>query len=206
MTEPTRSYRSPLREAQASQTRELILDTFAELVGTGRVEGWSVREIATAAGVSERTVYRYFPDRAALLDGLSDWLTDRMGTAHMEASLENADDLARVIPEVFRRFDAEAELTRAAVLLSPDPGRPTDEARRRTERVGGFVARSFPDLPDADLRRLHALVRSLSGSSTWLRMRDEFGLSGDESGTIVGWALTVLFEELRAGGSIVSPE
>ena len=34
---------------------------------------------------------------------------------------------------------------------------------------------------------------------TWLRMREEFGLTGEESGEIVRWAIEVLAREARDG-------
>ncbi len=205
MTDSTRTYRSPLREAQAGQTRGLILDAFAGLVADGRVDGWSVRQLATAAGVSERTVYRYFPDRGALVEGLTDYLIERIGAAPIEASLETTDDLVAVVEEMFRLFDAEADLTRAALILRIGPGPATDDSQRRNEMMAGLIERSFPALADVDRQRLLAVVRSLTGSATWLRMREEFGLSGDESGAIVSWALGVLFTEIRARGGIVMP-
>ena len=61
----------PCRERQTAQTRELVLDAVTELIGDRRVDEVTTREIAATAGVSERTVYRHFPDREALLEGLS---------------------------------------------------------------------------------------------------------------------------------------
>ena len=67
-----RSYTSPLREAQARQTRNAILDALTQLLAAQPADQISTREIAERAGVSQPTVYRYFPDRQALLDGLAD--------------------------------------------------------------------------------------------------------------------------------------
>ena len=66
---PPRPYSSPLRERQAQQTRELILDAVTELLENHRIDEVTTREIAQSAKVSERTVYRHFPDRDALLTG-----------------------------------------------------------------------------------------------------------------------------------------
>ena len=76
MSEPARRstgkpYTSTLRQRQAAQTRELILDAVTSLLGDRRADEVTTRDLATAAGVSERTVYRHFPDRDALLEGLS---------------------------------------------------------------------------------------------------------------------------------------
>lgn len=55
---------------RAKATREHILDTAAELFGERGITNTSTNRIATAAGVSIGTVYRYFPDRAMIVDEL----------------------------------------------------------------------------------------------------------------------------------------
>jgi AcrR family transcriptional regulator len=68
----SRPYTSTLRERQVAQTRELILDAVTTLLADRRADEVATRDIAAAAGVSERTVYRHFPDRDSLLDGCHD--------------------------------------------------------------------------------------------------------------------------------------
>ena len=58
------SVRSPRRGISSSTP-------LTTLLGDRRADEVTTRDIATLAGVSERTVYRHFPDRRALLDGLS---------------------------------------------------------------------------------------------------------------------------------------
>jgi hypothetical protein len=43
------------------------------------------------------------------------------------------------------------------------------------------------------------LLRVLGSVQTWLRMREEYGLDGAESGPLVTWAVKVLEREIRAG-------
>ena len=60
------------------------------------------------------------------------------------------------------------------------------------------MARSFPDLGEHDVRRVAGLLRVLGSVQTWLRMREEHGLDGAESGTaLVIWAVKV-----RSGRSV----
>ncbi len=61
-----RPYESPLRETQALQTREQILDVLLTMLETMSADEISTRELAGAAGVSLHTVCRHFPDRDAL--------------------------------------------------------------------------------------------------------------------------------------------
>jgi glycosyltransferase involved in cell wall biosynthesis len=63
------------REQQRAETREQILRAVGrQLEGRGQLEDVSFSEIARDAGLGERTVYRYFPTREALLGAFWAWL------------------------------------------------------------------------------------------------------------------------------------
>ena len=55
------------RRARRERNREAVLDALMELVKEGDDDP-SVDDIAARAGVSYRSVYRYFDDRADLFD------------------------------------------------------------------------------------------------------------------------------------------
>lgn len=204
MATTERPYHSPLREAQAEQTRVHIVATMIDhLAETGGVD-FSIRRLADAAGVSERTVYRYFPDREALLDAVSDHFGEIMATGRREEDLADLDELADFIPEVFRAFDEHAAATKASVLVNPDPSRLLPTQRRRTDLMIDICRRTFPDLPDDDQVRLGRLVRTITSTFNWLRMRDEFGMTGGESGELIGWAVRCITDDVRRTGSVAS--
>lgn len=201
-----RPYHSPLREAQAAQTRDLILETMVGMMAEGRVEGFSVRRLATEAGVSERTVYRYFPDREALLEGLGGYLEDRMGTATSERDLGDLDELIAFIPVVFASFDQLPHVSKASVLLNPDPAKAVGSQRRRSRMMIDLAGATFPDLDEDQAVRLGQLVRTITSTYNWLRMREEFGLAGEESGRLLGWAIHCILAEVRRTGRVGPPD
>uniref|UniRef100_UPI0024555739 TetR/AcrR family transcriptional regulator n=1 Tax=Nocardia abscessus TaxID=120957 RepID=UPI0024555739 len=73
-----RQRRRPTQQ-RAKETREQILATAARLFGEGGIAETSTNRIAAEAGLSIGTVYRYFPDRTAIVDEL------------LERLLENAE-------------------------------------------------------------------------------------------------------------------
>jgi AcrR family transcriptional regulator len=194
-----RPYKSTLRETQAQQTKGLILDALVHLLDDRTADEISTRQLAEQACVSLRTVYRHFPDRDALLNGLAERLATAMGTRELEAGLETIDDLGPMIETLFAANDDFAALVRAEVLFNSDPARQAQESRQRTDRTTALMAASFADLDARDRRHLVAIIRSLSAGRTWLHMREGFGLTGSQSGPIVAWAVNVLLAEARRG-------
>ncbi len=62
-----RAYRSPRRQQQAAETRELVLSAASTLFGT---QGWAatgMRDVAREAGVAVETVYASFGSKSELL-------------------------------------------------------------------------------------------------------------------------------------------
>jgi len=67
----TRPYRMQLRAAQQARTRERITESAVELHGTLGPARTSMSAVAAQAGVRRSTLYRHFPDEAALFDACS---------------------------------------------------------------------------------------------------------------------------------------
>lgn len=65
--------------------------------------------------------------------------------------------------------------------------------------------RSLPELSERDVRRAAALLRVLGSARTWLRVREEYGLDGAESGSLVTLAIGILEEEIRRGNLPAMP-
>jgi AcrR family transcriptional regulator len=194
-----RTYESPLRETQALQTREQILDALLTLLETMSADEISTRELAAAAGVSLRTVYRHFPDRDALLNGVSDRVEAALGGPGYDVRLTSADDLGLLVQELYRKNEAIAALVRAEVLFKNDPAHQPQTFHRRTELTQQLVASTFPELTPRQGHNLAALLRILAGGRNWLMLREAFGLDGAEAGPLAAWAVGALLAEVRRG-------
>ncbi len=73
MIPPTR-YTSSLRDRQKQATQDQIMHAVARKLESGPLEDLSFAEIAAEAEVGERTVYRHFPTKEALLGAFWAWL------------------------------------------------------------------------------------------------------------------------------------
>ena len=188
----SRSYSSPLRDRQAAATRSVILEALGAELADGSVEDFSVARLARRAGVSERTVYRHFPTRETLLDGLSEWYNERVADFPDDVA---ADEIAPTIAQVFADFDAHESLARG-VLASPGGREMRQHAR--VARLARLDAALTPVLKSADPERAaaaRALIFALCSAQTWQSMRDEGGLDGATAGRAVARAIELILND-----------
>jgi AcrR family transcriptional regulator len=94
-----RRYDSSLRQAQVAQTRERILGGLVRTMARGVAE-LSFPAVAKEAGVSLRTVYRYFPTKRELLAGLIAYADARSGSVH-EPRPRSPNELADQVRQAY---------------------------------------------------------------------------------------------------------
>ncbi len=70
--------RQPAQE-RARKTVKLILDTAATLLGEHGVEAFNTNILAERAGLRIRTVYRYFPNKLAVMAALAERMAEEWG-------------------------------------------------------------------------------------------------------------------------------
>ena len=201
---PNRSARKPytstLRERQVAQTRELILDAVTTLLGDRRADEVATRAIAAEAGVSERTVYRHFPDREALLEGLAQRLPQLDCVAPSFAA-DGLDALGPTSRHLMELLDEHYVTARAEAVFNADPRRFAAGTRANTRAMRTLLANELPELDEREQLRIAAVIRCLVSTQAWLRMREEFGVPGIESGPVVAWVIDTIIRELRAGNA-----
>ena len=64
-----------------------------------------------------------------------------------------------------------------------------------------MLAKELPELGEREQLRIAAVIRCLVSTQAWLRMREEFGVPGTESGPVVAWVIDTIIRELRAGNT-----
>lgn len=192
----TRSYRSPIRTAQATQTRRRILDAVLVTMGQGITE-LSIPAVAREAGVSTRTVYRHFPTKARLVDAVASdaYARDELERIPLPTS---PDGLDAPIQELFRRLERVDPLARAALLT-----RAGGEARRasvphRLEMLGAAFRSARPSLDVATVDRLSRVALILTSSFALQAWKDYLGASAEEAASDVAWALRSLIAGAEA--------
>lgn len=176
------------------ETRVAIFQATAEQLADLGATEFNIPRLAEAAGISIRTVYRYFPTKDDLLEAFAVWLDAQVGSVEPPADIES---LLAAPEEVFPAFDEREALIRSQWVTVH--GRTVREAGRKHRLVAyqKAMAEVTPNLPADEARRYLALIAYLFSSRTWQTLKDEWGMSGEESGKATSWALRVLVEDVR---------
>jgi AcrR family transcriptional regulator len=185
------------RERQRDSTATIILDAVGRCLEDVELDELTFTQVARMAGLGERTVYRHFPNKEALLDG---WWRAHKSRLGQEAFPNTFAALLDFPVKAFPAFDEEAEIMRGAVL-SPQ-GRAMTLARNdeRQAAIRRAVETELgPDAPEETVLAVCASVQLIQSATAWLTMRDYWNLKGDQSGQIARRAIQAIFEAARNG-------
>jgi AcrR family transcriptional regulator len=87
---------------RAGLSRGLVLDAAVALVDSNGLDGLSMRKLGAALGVEAMTLYHYLPNKAALLDGLVEWVVQHSATAPALADGLSWDQMLRGYAQTLR--------------------------------------------------------------------------------------------------------
>ena len=182
---------------QAGDTRETILLALTKVIATRGITEFSVQSVADEAGVAHRTVYRYFPSREALLEGLATYLEHSQSIHGLPGAPRDFDELVEAVPRLFRFFDENRDVVRATVLTAMAIGLEPDVRRTRTQAFLEVVRREAPHLSEIEQERWALALRALASSETWFSLTERFGMTSEGAGETVSDALGVLVRHIR---------
>lgn len=105
--------RAPVQTRSAQRVRTL-LDTTAALVDEGGLDAVTTKRVAERSGMSIGSVYRFFPDRLALLRALAD--------RHRERYMRRLDALLDAAPPTDWRAAVDTAVDELAAMHREEPG------------------------------------------------------------------------------------
>jgi AcrR family transcriptional regulator len=185
---------SSLRERQAAVIREAILDALASLLDRDDPDDVAMPQVAADAGISLRTLYRYFPTREAMFDAVGDHVVARMG---LPREIEGADDISRVFLESAKRGAQSPQLVRAMLWTRLGRRARSPHRRRRVESITAALAEVTSHLAADEARRREGAIVYLCSLPAWITVSEECGLPAEDARLGIAWAIDTLITALR---------
>jgi AcrR family transcriptional regulator len=184
-----------LRERQKAQTHELIVDALVEALAAGELDKATHDALAKRTGVSRQTIYRHFPDRESLMRAL--WARTNSKVLGVTMPTTEAE-LVEKLPALYASYDRNADII--TIGQSTPQGRAMRMAVKE-ERAKAFLsatANATAELDQEEARLATAVLQLLSSGSAWIEMRQQWGLTGEQSGAACTWAMRTLLADLHA--------
>lgn len=106
------------RQPRARVSVDFILEAAAQVLEARGVTGFNTNAVAERSGVSIGTLYRYFPNKRAILKALALRETERHAAAVAEIARRGGEGVARdraMIRAFIQAFDGRLEARRAAL-------------------------------------------------------------------------------------------
>jgi len=182
MSSESRTYRKRRRADSEAQTRQRITESAVHLHGTVGPSRTSMSAVAEHAGVQRSTLYRHFPDEAALFEACSaHWVAanPRPDLAAW-AAIADPDERLRVgLGELYAYYERTAPMLEN--LLRDEDAH--EVVRARFQGFHAFVAAMADTLMagrrlrGAARRRTRAAIGHAVTFSTWRSLVREQGLS-----------------------------
>ncbi|MCP1270978.1 TetR/AcrR family transcriptional regulator [Acetobacter cerevisiae] len=183
-----------LRDEYAAQTRQRIIEAFIALLEESEDSSIATSALAKRAGVSLRTVYRYFPSRDALLAATADWLnTEVFGLA----SQGDPEGVVKGFQVAVGKFDNRPDLARILALTRVGRSMRSTFRNELASRRRSLLWTDTPGIPAPDRVRAEAVLACLDNVQSWLTLREEFDMDAKEIGAAIGWAMELVLNETR---------
>ncbi|WP_242010046.1 TetR/AcrR family transcriptional regulator [Acetobacter conturbans] len=174
------------REARRLETQEALIEAAMRLLSEKGFEETTVDEIAAAAGISRRTLFRHFPTKADIVTAWTQKMTDIL-TSHVD---EGRPDLCvqdvicaaleAVVPHMAK---TRAEALAFVRLIERTPGLRSVSLQKYAQWEESLASVILDHLPLSDDRPLAARVAARSGIAAfrtavdeWIRVKGRIGL------------------------------
>lgn len=192
----SRTYKSPLREAQAEATRERVVEAAIRLIAKDPTT-FTIPGVAKSAGVSQPTVYRLFPDKESLIDAAREAVRKRAGV-DPSPSIGCEELIARQVHSIQRMSKEPPEVLGALGPLNSS--RLSDAGvQERYAYIAHALKDELKGVPAATRRRVIHIINMLY-SSAGATILWRYHLMNEEGADTFAWLCRVLIEAAQREG------
>lgn len=191
-----------IRERNRQATREVIVGAAAELLVEGDAAALSVPAVSERSGVSVRTIYRYFPTKADLVDAVG-LIDDPAITAGPLPSVDGSDLHAWLQ----RGWSDDVQTPMLRAQLRTSAGVEVRRERRRSHRQFAYaVLDRWGIQAQGDTREALAdLLLLLTGGAARFEMTDVLEAPVQRATAAAAWAVEAVLSHARGDRPLPDP-
>ncbi len=183
------------RTNQIDRTRAAIIEAAGEMVfGSSRPEDFTMQNVADKAGVSHRTLYRYFESREELVNAVGKNYDADFGGSVERDVLQSFESWTEQVDEIVRFGRLHHEVLRKAMAFSVING---DWRSDRDTAYWELFRAEFPHLDESVARQDFAVFRHVLGASSSIVIGERFGLEPDEVSSAMSRSVWALMADIR---------
>ena len=153
----------------------------------------SVQAVSRESGVSRPTVYRYFKNKAEMIEAVGRLYAERLGLGDEGQPARTLDELLDRVGDVFARAESLDEGLRAAVWSHQGKALRSGSYRaRRLEAARRILVPACRGMTKEDRERVARVVTVLCSSGVRQAFHDYLGLSSADAAEDVVWTIRQL--------------
>jgi AcrR family transcriptional regulator len=190
----SRSYNSPLRQQQASTTRDRIVTAGADLARKLPIWDWramTFKAVGERAQMNERTVRRYFATERSLRDAIHQRHMQECGVDFSSLELADFADAAIRVHGYLLGFSFAPRET-------PDPGLTAMDTERRASLLNS-IARATPSWSPTDRLIAAATLDVFWTPLNFERFSSAWKLDEPNIARLIRWAIATLQDAIKDG-------
>jgi AcrR family transcriptional regulator len=183
-----------LRDRHTVATRDLILDIAVELLERSGVIDLTIRAVAKEAGMSERTVFRYFATRDEFLDAVAERVATRL---HPPEPPQSIAELLAFPGPLYRSFEKRAQLVEATLHTEVFKRVRAGVANERWAAVAEIMKEAAPHRSKKERAIAATNINYFLSGTTWHYYRSSFELSLDDTIACAMSAIKLIVDDLK---------
>lgn len=189
-----RRYNSEVRQQQSTRTREIIISSGVELAHEFPSWDWknlTFRAVGERAGISERTVYRYFPTEQALKDAVLQQLVKESG---IDLEALTLAEFTTTIKSLFRYMLSFAAKTKE----DEDPSFSSVDQERRAALLRSVI-QATSGWTESQQQVATASLDILWQPATFERLLNGWSFDSEKSLATLTWLIDLVERAIREG-------
>lgn len=187
-----RKYNSPVRDQQSAETRESIIAAGSALVHQFTAWDWTnltAKAVGDHAGLSERTVRRYFSTESKLRDAVLERLVQESGVALNNLGLDNFASNVALMFRYLQSFAVEKNAVQDPAFEALD--------KKRMQALKAAVANATPNWSSDQQETVSAVLDILWQPALYERLTASWGFDIDRSVSTINWLMGLIQQAVQ---------